>query len=279
MLARAGGVPHTGRVTNPVRSLEEIGDLILHPAAFHPPVLTAVLENLSVLKVAGRLLPHQRHETEPDPARVPVLLVPGFFSGDFALAPMTEALREAGHYTSRSGIAPNIGCTRELAAAVERRVEQTAERTGRRVALVGWSRGGTLAKIATVRRPDLVASLVTLGTPNTDPLAVNATLAAQLALITRLSSLGVPGLLGEDCLSGECAGEMRDLLSRDVDPSIPYTSVFSLDDGVIDWRACLDPQAAHVEVAATHMSMGADPEVIDLVVDLLADLTPEALTA
>jgi triacylglycerol lipase len=261
------------------RSLEELGDLLTHPAGFHPPVITAVRENLSVLKVASRLLPHQRAETEPDPARVPVLLVPGFFSGDFALAPMAEHLRERGHWTSRSGIAPNIGCTRELADAVERRLEDAAERTGRKVAVVGWSRGGTLGKIATVRRPDLVSALITLGTPNTDPLAVNATLALQLQLITRLSSLGVPGLLGEDCLSGECAREVRAWLQADVPDGIAYTSVFSLDDGVIDWRACLDPQATPVEVHATHMSMGADPEVIDVVADLLADLAPATLAA
>lgn len=280
LLARGRTVPHTDEVVSgPVRSLEELSDLILRPAAFHPPALTAVRENLSVLRVAGRLLPHPRPETAPDPGRVPTLLVPGFFSGDFALTPLSEALRDAGHYTARSGIAPNIGCTRELADAVERRLEQVAERTGHRVALVGWSRGGTLAKIAAVRRPDLVAGLVTLGTPNTDPLAVNATLAAQLALITRLAGLGVPGLLGEDCLSGDCAREMKALLERDVDPAIPYTSVFSLDDGVIDWRACLDPQAAHVEVSATHMAMGADPEVIALVVELLAGLEPAALAA
>ncbi|HET7901775.1 MAG TPA: hypothetical protein VFL59_11360 [Candidatus Nanopelagicales bacterium] len=261
------------------RSLEELGDLLMHPAGFHPPVITAVRENLSVLKVAGRLLPHQRTSTEPDPAKVPVLLVPGFFSGDFALAPMAEALRAQGHWTSRSGIAPNIGCTRVLADAVERRLEEAAERTGRKVALVGWSRGGTLGKIATVRRPDLVAALITLGTPNTDPLAVNATLALQLQLITRLSSIGVPGLLGEDCLSGDCAHEMRDLLSADVPDGIAYTSVFSMDDGVVDWRACLDPQAVPIEVSATHMAMGAEPEVIDVVVDLLADLEPTALAA
>lgn len=260
------------------RSLDEVGDRLLHPTGFRPPVVTAVRENLSVLKVAGRLLPRQREETTPDPDRVPVLLVPGFLSGDFALAPMAEELRRRGHWTSRSGIAPNLGCTRELADAVERRLEQTAERTGHRVAVVGWSRGGTLGKIATVRRPDLVASLVTLGTPNTDPLAVNATLAAQLQVITRLSALGVPGLLGDDCLSGECAQEVRGWLELDVPAGIPYTSVFSLDDGVIDWRACLDPQAQHVEVGATHMSMGADPEVIDVVAGLLADLEPAALT-
>ena len=261
------------------RSLDELGDLLLHPAGFRPPVITAVRENLSVFKVAGKLIPHQRPTTTPDPDRVPVLLVPGFLSGDFALAPMAEELRRRGHWTSRSGIAPNIGCTRDLADAVERRLEQAAERTGRRVAIVGWSRGGTLGKVVTARRPDLVAALITLGTPNTDPLAVNATLAVQLQVITRLSSLGVPGLLGDDCLSGECARQVRAWLETDVAPDIPYTSVFSLDDGVIDWRACLDPGAVPVEVSATHMSMGADPDVIALVGGLLAELVPVELAA
>lgn len=270
---------HTGWVSGPVaRSLEELGDLLMHPAGFTPPVITAVRENLSVLRTAGRLLPRIPPQTTVDPDRVPVLLVPGFMSGDFALQPMADRLRRAGHWTSGSGIAPNIGCTRELADVVEGRLEEVAQRTGRRVAIVGWSRGGTLGKIASVRRPDLVAALITLGTPNTDPLAVNATLAVQLALITRLSALGVPGLLGEDCISGECARIVRAWLDADLPEDTPYTSLFSMDDGVIDWRACLDPAAAHIEVEATHMSMGAEPEVIDVVSALLADVTPRDLT-
>jgi hypothetical protein len=50
--------------------------------------------------------------------------------------------------------------------------------------------------------------------------------------------------------------------------------MFSVDDGIIDWRACLDPAAEHVEIRATHMTMGAEPEVIDLVVELLGQITP-----
>ena len=50
--------------------------------------------------------------------------------------------------------------------------------------------------------------------------------------------------------------------------------MFSIDDGVIDWRACLDPAADHVEIDATHMTMGAEPSVIDLVVDLMGRITP-----
>jgi hypothetical protein len=70
---------------------------------------------------------------------------------------------------------------------------------------------------------------------------------------------------------------VKALLEQDLPEGIPYTSVFSLDDGVIDWRACLDPQADTVEVSATHMSMGADPEVIEIVANLLASVTPTPL--
>jgi pimeloyl-ACP methyl ester carboxylesterase len=195
-------------------------------------------------------------------------------SGDFALTAMNDVLRDAGHWTSRSGIAPNIGCTLDMVSTIEQRVEWIAQRTGRRVAIVGWSRGGTLGKIVAIRRPDLVESLITLGTPNTDPLAVNQTLATQLQLLTRLSSLGLPGLLGEDCLSGECAAQVRDLLDADVPPHIRYVSMFSVEDGVIDWRACLDPAAEHIEIKATHMSMGAEPAVIEIVREILSDITP-----
>ena len=261
------------------RSLEELGDFLLHPAGFRPPVITAMRENLSVLRTAGRLLPRIPVQTRVDPSRVPVVLIPGFLSGDFALGPMSDELRKAGHWTGKSGIAPNIGCTQELSDAVEGRIERAAQETGSRVAVVGWSRGGTLGKIVAVRRPELVGALITLGTPITDPLAINATLATQLGLLTRLHAFGVPGLLGEDCISGECAVTVRGWLEEDVPPDIPYTSVFSMDDGVIDWRACLDPGARHIEVEATHMSMGAEPEVIDVVSALLADVAPTTFSA
>ena len=144
---------------------------------------------------------------------------------------------------------------------------------------MGWSRGGTLGKVVTVRRPDLVASLVTLGTPNTDPLAVNATLAAQLQVITRLSALGVPGLLGEDCISGECAHEIKALLEQDVPDGIPYTARCSPSTTASSTGArASTPRPTPSRCSATHMSMGADPEVIEIVADLLAEVVPAPLS-
>jgi hypothetical protein len=241
---------------------------------FRPPVSATVRENLSAIRVIPRLLPRFAAKTDVDQDRVPVLLVPGFMSGDFALTPMNDRLRDEGHWTSRSGIAPNVGCTVDMVAVVERRVESIVDRTGRRVAIVGWSRGGTLGKIVAIRRPELVESLITLGTPNTNPLAVNQTLATQLQMLTRLQALGMPGVLSQDCLTGKCATQVRAWLDSDFPRHVRYVSMFSIDDGIIDWRACLDPAAEHVEIQATHMTMGAEPSVIDLVVDLLGRITP-----
>ena len=109
--------------------------------------------------------------------------------------------------------------------------------------------------------------------------AVSETLSTQINLLAKLRALGVPGLLDQDCLSGECAHEVMSVLEGPFPDGISYTAVFSMEDGVIDWRACLDPDARHIECTATHMGMGADPEVIEIVCGLLDDLDPRRLTA
>ena len=43
-------------------------------------------------------------------------------------------------------------------------------------------------------------------------------------------------------------------------------------DGIMDWRACLDPSATHVEVRTSHLGMAIDPLVFDVVTEALADL-------
>ena len=44
----------------------------------------------------------------------------------------------------------------------------------------------------------------------------------------------------------------------------PVTAIYSKNDGVVAWRACLDPfdnETEHVEVRSTHLGMGLDPDV------------------
>jgi triacylglycerol lipase len=35
-------------------------------------------------------------------------------------------------------------------------------------------------------------------------------------------------------------------------------AVYSRTDGIVDWRACLDPGAEHVEVRASHVGMAVN---------------------
>src|SRR5436853_5304068 len=113
--------------------------------------------------------PIWRAEGVPDADGQPVMLIPGFLAGDDSLGLMTRWLRRTGHHTRKAGMRANVDCSQ---AAVERlleRVEVLAECHEQRVALVGQSRGGTLARVMAVRRPDLVSGVVALGSPQTKP--------------------------------------------------------------------------------------------------------------
>ncbi len=199
----------------------------------------------------------------------PVLLVPGFLAGDGTLALMARSLRAQGFRTYRSQIHSNIGCTLNAAAQLEARLESIAMRRGTRVQLVGHSLGGMLARGVAVRRPDLVSNIVTMGSPMLAPGAHHVSLAAAVDLLVRLSRAGVPGLMSADCVRGDCArqsfGESRSPLPQGID----FTAIYSRRDGIVDWRACIDPVARSVEVTASHLGMAFDPRVIDAVSDSL----------
>jgi hypothetical protein len=52
----------------------------------------------------------------------------------------------------------------------------------------------------------------------------------------------------------------------------PYYSVYSRRDGILDWRACLDPAAELVQVSTSHCGMALDPAVFEVVTDALAEI-------
>ena len=56
-------------------------------------------------------------------------------------------------------------------------------------------------------------------------------------------------------------------------PGVGFTSIWSRRDGIVDWRACLDPLAESVEVTTSHIGMAVDPRVIDHVVATLRPTT------
>lgn len=104
-----------------------------------------------------------------------VMLLPGFGTHPFRMRYMAEQLERAGHKVKRWGLGFNFGPTEENFALLEKRLEQIHQRYGQEVVLVGWSLGGVFAREMAKRNPDLVAKVITMGSPfSGTPYANNA---------------------------------------------------------------------------------------------------------
>jgi triacylglycerol lipase len=204
----------------------------------------------------------------------PVLLIPGFLAGDGSLSMMAGWLKRAGYLPSRAGIVSNVNCSGVLMPRLEERLERLVDVQGQRAAVVGQSRGGTMAKVLAKRRPDLVSGVVVLGSPQVDPLAVHPLVRLQVEAVSRLGSLGTPGLFKRSCLAGDCCGSFWEDLAGPLADGIPLVSVYSKSDGVVDWHSCLDPDATElVEIGASHCGMAVSRAAWRAVADALGSFS------
>jgi pimeloyl-ACP methyl ester carboxylesterase len=184
-----------------------------------------------------------------------VVLVPGFGCADNSLLLAAAWLRRHGYRPAAARIGLNVDCTSTLVARIERRAEEHAAATGGPVVLLGQSRGGWLSRLVAVRRPDLVRALVTAGTPVLDPLGVHPRALRTARFLTRLSALGLPGLVDDDCFTGECFDENMAALREPLPGGMPALAVYSRLDRVVPWQLCQDPSAECVEVRSSHAGM------------------------
>ncbi len=217
---------------------------------------------------------HERWPAPPAGDDRPVMLVPGFMAGDQSLTRMAVWLRTGGFTLARSGIRWNTACMEPTVVELERRLELAVQRTGRRALLVGQSRGGTIGRALAVLRPDLVGTLVTLGSPLRDQLSVRPLTWASIAAVGTLGTLGVPGLFGLRCIRGDCCARTREAAAAPFVPDVQFVSVYSRSDEVVHWEACLDPAAVQVEVDVSHVGMGFSREVWVAIADELGAVEP-----
>jgi pimeloyl-ACP methyl ester carboxylesterase len=267
------------------------------------PVVPPLWRELRAAVEAPALLRSRTFRAPPPAAHpgLPVLLIPGVYAPDSTLFPMARWLKRMGYAPKRAGIRFNVDCSEAEMGRLEVRLERAAGHSGRRAAIVGWSRGGLFARALAVRRPDLVAGIVTLGSPLESPLRyVHPFLHLALEATSSLGDRGVPHLLTHRCadewvlegasrltpLSRVLVDRARRLLGdgesprccepfwRDVrgafPPGVTFVSLYSRSDGLVYWRGCLDPAARHVEVDASHCGMGVSARVYPVLADQLA---------
>ncbi|WP_407147546.1 esterase/lipase family protein [Bradyrhizobium sp. ORS 86] len=187
----------------------------------------------------------------------PVLTLPGFLASDLSMAPMRRYLKELGYEAHAWNMGRNFGGVASRRAALRDLLRRIHEASGRKVSIVGWSLGGVFARDLAVQMPELVRSVITLGSPFAgDIRATNA---------TRLYEF----------LSGEAVDDIPEIRAAIAgDMPVPTTSIYSRTDGIVNWRTSRvqpSPTAENIEVHfASHIGLGVNPAALWALADRLA---------
>jgi pimeloyl-ACP methyl ester carboxylesterase len=186
-----------------------------------------------------------------------VLVLPGLLASDASTVVLRRFLRRLGYEVRGWDLGRNLGPTAEVLDEMPMRLAELASRTRRPVSVIGWSLGGIYARELARQRPAQVRRVITLGSPFalTDGQRSHADRAYERRT-TRHANGRVP---------------TRDQVSQPI--GVPSTAVYSRRDGIVTWRACIEPETdlhQNVEVRCAHLGFGVDQATLWLIADRLA---------
>jgi pimeloyl-ACP methyl ester carboxylesterase len=190
--------------------------------------------------------PHGNGET--------VLLVPGFLAGDWTMTVLRDFLRQLNYRVEFAGVLLNLGPTHGFLPYLESAVERLHAEAEAPIMLIGQSLGGAFARVLAHRHPEKIAQVVTLASPIRFPVATPMEVFARL----------LAPLHGPDVFA------LRDEIESA--PPVPVTALYSKDDGIIDWRCCLQDESelcCNIEVSGSHSAMGFNPQAQEAIAHAL----------
>jgi len=190
----------------------------------------------------------------------PVMLLPGFMASEFSMKPLHSYLKKLGYDPYHWELGRNLGhkAVGQEGEKMIARLDEIYAKTGKKVSLVGWSLGGSFARMLSRRRPDMIRQVISLGSPiSGTPKSTNAWRAYQYVTGQKLDD-----------------PKMREQVSEGhAVPPVPSTAIFSRNDGVVAWQNSREPKAAttdNIEVRGSHCGLGANPAVLWAIADRLA---------
>ena len=200
----------------------------------------------------------------------PVVLVPGFLAGDQTLSVMGVWLRRLGYRPRICGFITNTDCSDRALDRVERRVHSLSRSHGRRVALIGHSRGGHFARAVAARRPDLVSHAISMGADLQGMFGASTPTLYAVSLARKaVHALG--RARKPECLTGHCGCAFSHDYARPFPfENVRLTSIYSKGDGVVHWQCQVVPHAECVEVTGSHIGLVFNRKVYRAVARALA---------
>jgi triacylglycerol lipase len=185
----------------------------------------------------------------------PVVLLPGFGAGDNTLTVLAAWLWRLGYKPYTCGFVANLDCSDRAVLKVERKIDALHHRTGRRVAVIGHSRGGHFARAVAARRSEAVSHAISVGADLRGVFGVSVP--TLYAVAVGRQALRVARRAGsEACLTTDCdCAFARDYRREFPEDRVRMTSIYSKGDGVVWWEGALVPYADCVEVTGSHVGL------------------------
>jgi triacylglycerol lipase len=200
----------------------------------------------------------------------PVVLMPGFLAGDQTLGVMAAWLHRIGYKPRFSGFVTNTDCSDRALDRIERTVDELWLTYGRRVALIGHSRGGHFARALAARRPDRVSHAISMGADLQGMFGASAPTLFAVS-VARRAVRATRRARRDTCLSAHCGCPFSHAFARPFPfEQVRLTSVYSKGDGVVHWQCQVIPHADCIEVTGSHVGLIFNRKVYGAVAAALA---------
>jgi pimeloyl-ACP methyl ester carboxylesterase len=206
----------------------------------------------------------------------PVLLIPGFLAGDWTLGVMAGWLNRLGYHAYLSGIDWNVSCPNRTGELLGLRLAHIVRETGSPVVIVGHSLGGLLAYFLGTRFPGAIRHVVTLGSPIRGALRATHPF-VQLTFRTLQALWRSADNAPPECGAPQCTCGFSQRVSSPLPRGVGFTAIFSKQDEIVNWHACLDPQGDNREVSGGHVGLVVNREVYGILADVLPPAAREKI--
>lgn len=198
----------------------------------------------------------------------PVLLIPGFLAGDWTLWTMAGWLNRLGYRAYFSGIFWNVDCPNRTGNMLQLRLETIMQETGQPVTIIGHSLGGMLGRFLGTAFPDKIRHVITLGAPIDGSMRVNPLVPLTFHTLKTLRKSPQPRIA--TCGSHQCPCRFAQSIFAPFPSEVGFTSVFTKQDEIVDWRACIDAARQNWEVSGSHLSLIVNRAVYRILASTLA---------
>lgn len=226
-----------------------------------PSLALTSLEGVRATLSAARLATERKFLTAlPKGDGHTVMVLPGFMAGDYSTLAIRYFLKQWKYEAYGWHLGVNFGLSkrRDLEALMAKQLKQHYARTRRKISLVGWSLGGVFARELARENPDMVRTVISLGSPIGG--APHGTITGGLYEFITRTKFDDATLMAKIQLATQPV------------PDTPCTALYSRTDGIVSWQIATEKEshiAENIEVKSAHAGFGINPAVMFALADRL----------